>query len=461
MLKKVLIANRGEIAVRIIRACQELGISTIAVYSDADRDSLHVRLADEAICIGPAPSRESYLSVTSIMSAAQITNADSIHPGYGFLAENYQFAEAVESSGLTFIGPTPDSIRIMGDKAVAKTTMKQAGVPVLPGSDGVVDSAAAALDLAAEVGYPVIMKAKDGGGGKGMRVVATPSDLERQFQMAQTEATAAFGSGALYLEKYLQAPRHIEIQLVGDTQGKVVHLYERDCSIQRRHQKLLEESPSPGLDPRTRLAMGRLACEGARKIRYRGLGTMEFLLDSDGSYYFMEMNTRLQVEHPVTEMVTGLDVVKLQIRVAAGEPIPFTQEDVVQRGHAIECRINAESPAQGFRPCPGTVSTFHIAGGPGVRLDSHVYAGYVIPPHYDSMMAKIITHGADRPEAIARMTRALRESVIEGVDTTIPYHLEILSDPSFVAGVVDTHFVEKRKAAGPKPAEAGATAGPA
>ncbi len=447
MFGKVLIANRGEIAVRIIRACQELGVSTVAVYSDADRDSLHVKIADESICIGPAPSRESYLSVTRILSAAQISNADAIHPGYGFLAENAQFAEAVESSGMTFIGPSPDSIRTMGDKAVAKSTMKAAGVPVLPGSDGTVDTVASAIELAERVGYPVILKAKDGGGGKGMRVVNEAEDLERQYQMAQTEAAAAFGNGALYLEKYLRAPRHIEIQLVGDSFGHAVHLFERDCSIQRRHQKLLEESPSPGLDPRTRETMGRVACEGALAIGYRGLGTMEFLLDADGSYYFMEMNTRLQVEHPVTEMVTGIDVVKLQIRIAAGEPIPFTQDDVVLRGHAIECRINAESPQFSFRPCPGTVTGFHIAGGFGIRLDSHVYTGYTIPPYYDSMIAKLIAHGRDRDEAIARMARALRESVIEGVDTTIPYHRAILSDPDFRAGKVDTRFVELHKLA--------------
>ncbi len=446
MFQKVLIANRGEIAVRIVRACQELSIPTVAVYSDADRESLHVRLADESICIGPASSRESYLAIPRLISAAEITNADAIHPGYGFLAENAQFAEVVESSGLTFIGPAPDAIRRMGDKSVAKSTMKAAGVPVLPGSDGVIESAEAALALAASVGYPVILKAKDGGGGKGMRVVESAEDLERQFQMAGTEAAAAFGSGALYLEKYLTAPRHVEIQLLGDHHGNAVHLFERDCSIQRRHQKLVEESPSPGLPEATRRAMGEVARRGALQIGYRGLGTMEFLLDQDGSFYFMEMNTRLQVEHPVTEFVTGLDLVKLQIKVAAGERIPFLQEEVRQTGHSMECRINAESPYQGFRPCPGKVTAFHAAGGPGVRIDSHVYAGYTIPPHYDSMIAKLITYGADREEAIQRMARALRESVVEGVDTTIPYHLDILADPDFRAGRVDTRFVERKQA---------------
>ncbi len=458
MFTKILVANRGEIAVRIIRACQELGVATVAVYSDADRDSLHVRMADEGICIGPAPSRESYLNVTRVMSAAQISNADAIHPGYGFLAENHQFAEAVETSGLTFIGPAPESIRVMGDKSIAKATMKAAGVPVVPGSEGTVDDVAVALVLAERIGYPIILKAKDGGGGKGMRVVSAPEELERQYQTAQNEAAAAFGNGALYLEKYLRAPRHIEIQLAGDTAGRVVHFFERDCSIQRRHQKLLEETPSPGLNLQTREAMGRVACEGAGAIGYRGLGTMEFLLDQDGSYYFMEMNTRLQVEHPVTEMVTGIDLVKLQIRIAAGEPIPFGQSDIVQRGHAIECRINAESPHQGFRPCPGTVTGFHISGGFGIRLDSHVYAGYAIPPHYDSMIAKLIAHGRDREEAVARMSRALRESVIEGIDTTIPYHRAILSDPDFLAGRFDTRFVELHKLTSEREGGAGASA---
>jgi acetyl-CoA carboxylase, biotin carboxylase subunit len=463
MFRKVLIANRGEIAVRIIRACQELGVPTVAVYSEPDEESLHVRLADESVCIGPAPSRESYLAVTRILSAADITKADAIHPGYGFLAENAQFAEATAASGLTFIGPSAESIRLMGDKSVAKKTMTAAGVPVLPGSKGTVDDVPAAQALAETVGYPVILKAKDGGGGKGMRVVSSPDDLERQYQLAQNEAAAAFGNGALYLEKYLQAPRHVEIQVVGDRFGNALHFFERDCSIQRRHQKLIEESPSPGLDPATRAEMGRVACAGVKRIGYLGLGTMEFLLDRDGSFYFMEMNTRLQVEHPVTEMVVSRDLVKLQLQVAAGEEIPFTQEEVELRGHAIECRINAENPAQGFRPCPGKVTAFHIAGGPGIRLDSHVVVGYTIPPHYDSLIGKLIAHGADRREAIARMLRALRESVISGVDTTIPFHREIMADPEFIAGDFDTHFLERRKAEQAKAAEAAPaeSAGPA
>jgi len=446
MFRKILIANRGEIAVRVIRACREMGIATVAVYSEADRDSWHARLADESICIGPAASRESYLSPARILSAASISHAEAIHPGYGFLSENPQFAEMVESSGIAFIGPSADSIRQMGDKSEAKAQMKAAGVPILPGSDGVVPDAAAALALADGIGYPVILKARDGGGGKGMRVISSRTDLPRLFETAQAEAAAAFGNGALYLERYLQTTRHVEIQLMADTHGNVIHLFERDCSIQRRHQKLVEESPSPGLDPRTRAEMGRVACEGAKRIGYRGAGTMEFLLDPDGSFYFMEMNTRLQVEHPVTEMVTGLDLVKLQIEVAAGERLPLGQAEVRQSGHAIECRINAESPAKGFRPSPGAIRRFQPPGGPGVRLDSHLFGGYVVPPHYDSLVAKLIAHGADRSEAIARMRRALRELEIDGVDTTIPFHLELLEDPVFLAGRADTRYVERRAA---------------
>jgi acetyl-CoA carboxylase, biotin carboxylase subunit len=445
MFGKVLVANRGEIAVRVIRACRELGVATVAVYSEADRESLHVQLADESVCIGPPLSRESYLAPTRLISAANITGAQAIHPGYGFLSENARFATMVEENGLVFVGPTADSIRTMGDKSEAKATMKRAGVPILPGSDGVVATAAEARALVDAIGCPVILKARDGGGGKGMRVVRFPGEVERLFQTAHGEAAAAFGDGALYLEKYLLRTRHVEVQVVGDGRGEAIHLFERDCSMQRRHQKLIEESPSPGLDPVTREAMGRTAREGARRIAYRGAGTMEFLLDADGSFYFMEMNTRLQVEHPVTEMLTGLDLVKMQLRVAAGEGLPFSQERVRTTGHSIECRINAESPGKGFRPSPGRVTRFRAPGGPGVRVDSHLYEGYVVSPHYDSLVAKIIVHAADRPEAIARMRRALGETVIEGIETTIPFHLEMLADPEFVAGRVDTGFVERRQ----------------
>jgi acetyl-CoA carboxylase biotin carboxylase subunit len=453
MFQKVLIANRGEIAVRIIRACHELGLSTVAVFSEADRGSLHASLADEAVCIGPAASSGSYLAIPRVMSAAEITNADAIHPGYGFLAENHQFADACESSGIAFIGPSAETIRLMGDKSEAKATMRRAGVPVVPGSEGVLETEEEARRLAEEIGYPVIVKARDGGGGKGMRVVETAETLSRQFQMAQAEASAAFGSGAVYLEKFLRRPRHIEFQLAGDG-AEVVHFFERDCSIQRRHQKLVEESPSPGLDPGTRDAMGAIACRGAREIGYRNLGTMEFLVDEDGSFYFMEMNTRLQVEHPVTEWVTGIDLVKLQIRIAAGEPLGLKQEEIRSSGHAIECRINAESPYHGFRPSPGQVTRWHAPGGPGIRIDSHVFQGYVIPPDYDSMIAKLTAFGADRAEAIARMSRALREMQVEGIDTTIDYHKEILAHPDFISGRFDTHFVERTKGGNGKAAGA-------
>jgi acetyl-CoA carboxylase, biotin carboxylase subunit len=447
MFSKVLVANRGEIALRVIRACRDLGIATVAVHSEVDRESLHVILADESICIGPPPGRQSYLDPVRLISAANITGAEAIHPGYGFLSENADFAEMVEKQGLVFVGPSPDSIRTMGNKSQARATMKAAGVPILPGSDGVVETAAQAQALADSIGYPVILKARDGGGGKGMRVVQKGAELERLFQTAQGEAAAAFGNGALYVEKYLLRTRHVEIQLVGDGRGAAIHLYERDCSMQRRHQKLMEESPSPGLDPATREAMGRTAREGARRIAYRGAGTMEFLLDEDGSFYFMEMNTRLQVEHPVTEMVTGLDLVKMQLLVASGEPLPVTQEQVRSVGHALECRINAESPAHGFRPSPGRIRRYRAPGGPGVRVDSHLYEGYTVPPQYDSLVAKIITHGADRTEAIARMRGALSEMVIDGIETTIPFHQEILADSEFLAGRVDTRFVERRQEA--------------
>jgi acetyl-CoA carboxylase biotin carboxylase subunit len=445
MFHKVLIANRGEIAVRVIRACRELNLTTVAIYSEADRESLHVRMADESVCIGPPSSQESYLAIPRVLSAAEITGADAIHPGYGFLSENHQFADACESSGIVFLGPSAESIRIMGDKSEAKVAMIAAGVPVIPGNKGVLESSKNALEMAEEIGYPIILKARDGGGGKGMRVVTAAEELVRQYELAQTEAQAAFGSGALYLEKLLEHPRHVEIQIVADAHGNVIHLHERDCSIQRRHQKLLEEAPCAVLDPDIRRAMGEVACRGAREIGYRGVGTMEFLYQ-DGAFYFMEMNTRLQVEHPVTEMITGVDLVKLQIRIGAGEPLGLQQSDITVTGHSLECRINAESPYQQFRPCPGQITRFHQPGGPGVRVDTHIYAGYIIPPYYDSMIAKVITHGRDREEAIARMARALGEMEIEGIDTTIPYHREILAHPEFLAGRIDTRFVERNRA---------------
>jgi acetyl-CoA carboxylase biotin carboxylase subunit len=459
MFKRVLIANRGEIALRVIRACHELDVEAVAVYSEADAESLHVKLADDAVCIGPPRSKDSYLNIPQIMSAAQTMNVDAIHPGYGFLAENAQFAEACESTGFVFIGPPIHAIRDMGDKAIAKARMREAGVPVLPGSRGVVESVEEAAGLAVEVGFPVILKAKDGGGGKGMRVVRAPEDLERHYTMAEAEAQAAFGSGALYLEKFLVGPRHIEIQIVGDRHGNVIHLGERDCSIQRRHQKLIEEAPSPILLSEIRERMGRTAVQGAERIGYYSLGTMEFLYEQEtGQFYFMEMNTRLQVEHPVTEMTTGLDLVKLQIRVAAGESLGIRQEDVVMRGHAIECRINAENPDQAFRPSPGTVTFLYLSGGPGIRIDSHLVTGSTISPYYDSMVAKLIAHGSDRDEALARMRRALGEARVEGVDTTIGFHKELLEDPDFRAGRYDTGFLDRRTAAREAAAQAAAEA---
>lgn len=444
MFRKVLVANRGEIALRIIRACRELGVASVAVYSEADADSLHVQLADESVCIGPPRSRDSYLNIPQIVSSAQITNADGIHPGYGFLAENAQFAEACEASGITFIGPPVNAIRNMGDKAIARALMRDSGVPILPGSDGVLESPEEAAGVADRIGYPVILKAKDGGGGKGMRVVQARDEIERLYATAQAEAQAAFGSGAMYLERYLTRPRHIEIQVVGDRNGNVIHLGERDCSIQRRHQKLVEEAPSPALTNEVREIMGRTAVQGAKRIGYHSLGTIEFLFDEgSGSFYFMEMNTRLQVEHPVTEMITGLDLVKLQIAVAAGEQLPLGQSDVIFRGHAIECRINAENPEQGFRPSPGQATYFYLSGGPGTRIDSHLVAGATVSPYYDSMVAKLITFGANREEALARMSRALFEARIEGIDTTIGFHLALMSNAEFRSGRYDTGFLER------------------
>ena len=443
MFRKVLIANRGEIALRIIRACRELGIRTVAVYSEADRDSLHVRFADEDVCIGPAPARDSYLNIPRIIAAAEITGADAIHPGYGFLAENAEFAEICEHSNIVFIGPTAEQIRLMGDKAVARRTMAEQGVPTVPGSDGTISDVDEAARIAEEIGFPVLIKAAAGGGGKGMRVAPDRETFAKQFLNAQREAEAAFGDPSVYLEKYLVRPRHIEIQLLGDSFGRVVHLGERECSIQRRHQKLIEEAPSPVMTPELRERMGEAAVRGAQAIGYRSAGTIEFLVDEDGNFYFMEMNTRIQVEHPVTEMVTGIDLIKEQIRIAAGEPLSVPEGPVELRGHAIECRINAEDPARNFAPSPGKIEIFHPPGGPGVRVDSHVYAGYHVPPHYDSLLAKLIVHANTRQEAIARMKLALESFIIEGVHTTIPFLIELLDDPDFVAGNIDTKFLER------------------
>lgn len=443
MFKKILVANRGEIALRIIRAARELGIETVAVYSEADRESLHVRLADEAVCIGPPPPSASYLHIARIISAAEITAADAIHPGYGFLSENAHFAEVCESCHIRFIGPTSEMIRLMGDKAAARKTMKQAGVPVTPGSEGTLESPDEAAKIASQLGYPVIIKAASGGGGKGMRIATDESSLRNGIRTAQAEAEANFGSGAVYLERYVEKPRHIEFQIIGDRHGNLLHLGERECSIQRRHQKLIEESPSVALDDDLRTKMGSAAVAGARSIGYEGCGTIEFLLGQNREFYFMEMNTRIQVEHPVTEEVTGYDLIKAQIAVAAGEPLPWRQDEIRLRGHALECRVNAEKPDQNFQPSPGRVSYFHSPGGHGVRVDSHLYSGYYVPPHYDSLVAKIITWGRDRMESIVRMRRALEETVIEGIDTTIPLHLRILRSPAFLSGDIHTATLEE------------------
>ena len=442
MFRKVLIANRGEIALRVIRACREMGIRTVAVYSEADRESLHVRFADEDVCIGPPPARESYLNVPRIIAAAEVTGADAIHPGYGFLAENAEFSEICQRSELTFIGPTPTQIRLMGDKAAARRTMKEVGVPIVPGTDAIGDPDEA-LAQARAIGFPVLIKAAAGGGGKGMRVANDADDFERQYSMARNEASAAFGDDTVYVEKYLARPRHIEFQILGDSHGRVIHLGERDCSIQRRHQKLIEEAPSPALTPALRQEMGDAAVRGAKAIDYVGAGTIEMLLNDDGSFYFMEMNTRIQVEHPVTEMCTGVDLVKEQIRAAAGLPLSLPDRTIHLRGHAIECRINAEDPARNFAPSPGTIATFHPPGGPGVRMDTHIYAGYRVPPNYDSLLMKLIVHASTRDEAIARMRRALAETVIEGVHTTIPFLQAVMDHPAFVSGEVDTKFLER------------------
>jgi acetyl-CoA carboxylase biotin carboxylase subunit len=440
LFKKVLIANRGEIALRVIRACRELGISTVAVYSEADADSLHVRFADEVVCIGPGPSKESYLQIPRVISAAEVTNAEAIHPGYGFLSENAHFADVCASCNIKFIGPSPEMIEKMGDKSFAKNTMRKAGVPVIPGSEGLLKDVKEAKTFAGEIGYPVILKATAGGGGRGMRIVRDEASLEILYGTASAEAAAAFGNSGLYMEKYFENPRHIEIQLLGDSFGNVVALGERECSIQRKHQKLIEESPSPAITDKIRQKMAEAAIKGARSVNYESAGTIEFLFEN-GKFYFMEMNTRIQVEHPVTEAVFGVDLVKKQIEIAAGEKISW-HNDYKMRGHAIECRINAENPAQDFRPSPGKITSFHVPGGMGVRVDTHAYAQYVIPPFYDSLIAKVITHGRTRDEAIVRMSRCLEEFVIEGIHTTIPFHMMVLDDPDFRAGNFDTKFVE-------------------
>lgn len=440
MFKKILIANRGEIALRIIRTCREMGIKTVAVYSTADRDSLHVRFADEAVCIGPPSSKLSYLSIQNIISAAEITNADAIHPGYGFLSENAEFSRICSEYGIKFIGATAEQINLMGDKATAKDTMKKAGVPVIPGSDGLIDSVEEGIAIAQEIGYPVIVKATAGGGGRGMRIINNDSEFQKAWDDAKMESGAAFGNDGLYLEKFVEEPRHIEIQIVGDQYGKVCHLSERDCSIQRRHQKLVEETPSPILTQELREKMGEAAINGAKAIGYEGAGTVEFLVDKHNQFYFMEMNTRIQVEHPITEEVTDFDLIKEQIKVAAG--LPISGKNYFPKLFSMECRINAEDPANNFRPSPGTIKSMHIPGGHGVRIDSHVYAGYTIPPNYDSMIAKLIVTAQTREEVLVRMKRALQEFYIEGIKTTIPFHLKLMDDPQFQSGIFTTKFLE-------------------
>ncbi|KQS32855.1 acetyl-CoA carboxylase biotin carboxylase subunit [Dyadobacter sp. Leaf189] len=440
MFKKILIANRGEIALRVIRTCREMGIKTVAVYSTADRDSLHVRFADEAVCIGPPPSRQSYLSIQNIISAAEVTGADAIHPGYGFLSENAEFSQICADYGIKFIGATAAQINGMGDKATAKATMIQAGVPVVPGSEGLLESIEQGKKLAEGIGYPVIIKATAGGGGRGMRIINKPDEFEKAWNDARTESAAAFGNDGLYLEKFVEEPRHIEIQIIGDQFGKVCHLSERDCSIQRRHQKLVEETPSPIITPELREQMGAAAIKGAQAIGYEGAGTIEFLVDKHGDFYFMEMNTRIQVEHPITEEVTDFDLIKEQIKVAAGYPI--SGQNYTPKLYAMECRINAEDPANGFRPAPGKITNLHFPGGHGVRIDSHVYSGYTIPPNYDSMIAKLIVSGQSREEVLTRMKRALQEFVIEGIKTTIPFHIKLMDDPGFKSGNFTTKYLE-------------------
>lgn len=440
VFNKILIANRGEIALRIIRTCKEMGVKTVAVYSTADKDSLHVRFADEAVCIGSPPSKDSYLNIPRIIAAAEITNADAIHPGYGFLSENAEFSRICEEYNIKFIGASPEMINQMGDKATAKATMEAAGVPTIPGSKGLLQSVKEGLGLAEEMGYPIILKATAGGGGRGMRIVEEPAGFKKAWDDARQESAAAFGNAGLYLEKFVEEPRHIEIQIIGDSTGKACHLSERDCSIQRRHQKLVEETPSPFITDELREKMGKAAIKGAEAISYEGAGTIEFLVDKNRNFYFMEMNTRIQVEHPITEEVTDFDLIKEQIKVAAGEPI--SGKNYFPKLYAMECRINAEDPSNGFRPSPGKIVNLHLPGGKGVRIDSHVYAGYVIPPNYDSMIAKLIVSAQSRQEVIVRMKRALAEFVIDGIKTTIPFHLALLDDPEFVAGNFTTKFLD-------------------
>ncbi len=448
LFKKILIASRGEIAVRIIRACKELGIKTVAVYSDVEKESLHVRLAEESVCIGPANPTQSYLNIPAILSAAEITDSDAIHPGYGFLSENYHFAEACITSGLTFIGPTPENIRLGGDKAKARQIMKRKGVPVVPGSDGPVATEETAMKAAKKIGFPVIIKASAGGGGHGMRIVQEEKDLEQALYVAQREALTAFGNSELYIEKYIPEARHIEVQIMADNKGNIIHLNERDCSIQRRHQKLIEESPSPiSTTEKFRKKIGELGVKAARAIRYRNVGTVEFIVNHDSNIYFIEMNTRIQVEHPVTEEVTGFDIIKEQIKLSAGFPLEYKQAQIKLSGHAIECRINAEDPDR-FIPSPGKITYLSLPGGPGVRVDTAIYSGYVIPSQYDSLIAKLIVHGKDREETLARMRRALDEFIIEGVKTTIPFHKKVLNNPDFIKGDFNTTFVEKINSSG-------------
>ncbi len=444
MFSRILIANRGEIAVRIIRACKELGISTVAVYSTADENCLHVSLADEAICIGPATAKDSYLNIPAIMTAAEIADVDAIHPGYGFLAENSHFAEICRSCNITFIGPTPENISMMGDKVKARNLMKKAGLPVIPGSDGKVESVEEAVAIARTIGYPVMIKAAAGGGGKGMRVCHNDISLKSAFVTAQREAEAAFGDGGLYIEKFIVNPRHIEVQLLADKYGNVIHLWERDCTIQRKHQKLIEEAPSPVLTQRQREKLGELAVRGAKAVNYSNVGTMEFLMDEDGNFYFIEMNTRIQVEHPVTEMITGIDLLKEQILMAAGERLSYRQRDIKILGSAIECRINAEDWEADFRPSPGRIQYLYVPGGKGVRVDTHIYAGYNVPPFYDSLLAKLICFGKNRKEAISIMNRALEEFVAYPLKTVVDLHRMILSDPTFEAGRFSTHYIEEK-----------------
>jgi acetyl-CoA carboxylase biotin carboxylase subunit len=443
MIEKLLIANRGEIALRVLRACRELGIKTVAVHSEADRELKHVLLADETVCIGPAPSAGSYLNIPAIISAAEVTDTVAIHPGYGFLSENADFAERVEKSGFIFVGPRPETIRLMGDKVSAIRAMQTAGVPCVPGSDGPLDEdKKRSLKLAREIGYPVIIKASGGGGGRGMRVVHAEATLINAIALTRAEAMAAFGNPMVYMEKYLENPRHVEFQLLADTQGHAIHLGERDCSMQRRHQKVIEEAPAPGITVEQRQRIGERCAEACRRIGYRGAGTFEFLYEN-GEFYFIEMNTRVQVEHPVTEMITGVDIVKEQILIAAGERLHYTQDDIQIRGHAVECRLNAEHPDT-FIPCPGRIEEFHAPGGPGIRMETHIYSGYYVPPYYDSMIGKLIAHGEDRNSALARMSNALRETVIEGIHTNLPLQRRILTDAAFRAGGVNIHYLEKK-----------------